>query len=544
MSGTELTITDDDSASTEVELTVSLRSVAEDAAGTPVTVTGTLDGGARTDATTVTVSVGATGDSATEGTDYATVNDLTLTIDAGQPSGTATFTLTLTNDTLGEGAEKVSVTGRTTASGLSVRGTELAIVDDDSASTEVELSVSLRSVSENAGGTPVTVTGTLDGGARTEATTVTVSVGATGDSATEGTDYAAVNDLTLTIDAGQPSGTATFTLTLTNDTLGEGDETISVTGTTTVSGLSVSGTELTIADDDSASTEVELTVSLRSVAENAAGTPVTVTGTLDGGARTDATTVTVSVGATADSATEGTDYVTVNDLTLTIDAGQPSGTATFTLTLTNDTLGEGSREGLGNGEDDGFGSEREGHGVGDRRRRQRVDGGGVDGEPAVGVGERRGHPRNGDRDAGRRGADGCHHRNHVGRRNSGFGNGGHGLRDGERPDADDRRGTALGHGDVHADGDQRHVGGGRREGFGDGDDDGFGSERERDGADDRGRRQRVDGGGAVGEPAVGVGERRGHPGDGDRDAGRWGADGGHHRNRVGRRNSGFGNGGH
>ena len=342
VSGTELTITDDDSASTEVELSVSLRSVSENAAGTPVTVTGTLDGGARTDATTVTVSVGATADSATEGTDYATVNDFTLTISAGEPSGTATFTLTLTNDTLGEGAETVSVTGRTTVSGLSVRGTELTITDDDSASTEVELSVSLRSVAEDAGGTPVTVTGTLDGGARTSATTVTVSVGATADSATEGTDYATVNDLTLTIDAGQPSGTATFTLTLTNDTLGEGDETVTVTGRTTVSGLSVSGTELTIADDDSASTEVELSVSLRSVSENAAGTPVTVTGTLDGGARTDATTVTVSVGATADSATEGTDYATVNDFTLTIDAGQPSGTATFTLTVTNDTLDEGA----------------------------------------------------------------------------------------------------------------------------------------------------------------------------------------------------------
>ena len=335
VSGTELTITDDDSASTEVELTVSLRSVAEDAAGTPVTVTGTLDGGARTDATTVTVSVGATGDSATEGTDYATVNDLTLMIDAGQPSGTATFTLTVTNDTLGEGDETISVTGRTTVPGLSVSGTELTITDDELVSTEVELSVSLRSVAENAAGTPVTVTGTLDGGARTDATTVTMSVGATADSATEGTDYATVNDLTLTIDAGQPSGTATFTLTLTNDTLGEGGEKVSVMGTTTVSGLSVSGTELTITDDEVVSTEVELTVSLRSVAENAAGTPVTVTGTLDGGARTDATTVTVSVGATVDSATEGTDYATVNDLTLTIDAGQPSGTATFTLTLTN-----------------------------------------------------------------------------------------------------------------------------------------------------------------------------------------------------------------
>ena len=344
MTGTELTLTDDDSASTEVALSVSLTSVAEDAAGTSVTVTGTLDGAARTEATTVTVSVGVATDTATEGTDYAEVNDLTLTIGAEQTSGTATFTLTPDNDTLGEGDEEISVTGTTTATGLTVTGTELTITDDDSASTEVALSVSLTSVAEDAAGTSVTVTGTLDGAARTEATTVTVSIGAGTDTATAGTDYAAVNDLTLTISAEQTSGTATFTLTPDNDTLGEGDEEISVTGTTTATGLTVTGTELTLTDDDSASTEVALSVSLTSVAEDAAGTSVTVTGTLDGAARTEATTVTVSVGAGTDTATEGTDYAEVNDLTLTIGAEQTSGTATFMLTPDNDTLGEGDEK--------------------------------------------------------------------------------------------------------------------------------------------------------------------------------------------------------
>ena len=88
MSGTELTITDDDSASTEVKLSVSPASVAENAAGTAVTVTGILDGAARTEATSVTVSVGAPTDTATEGTDYTTVEDFTLTIDSeGRPRG-------------------------------------------------------------------------------------------------------------------------------------------------------------------------------------------------------------------------------------------------------------------------------------------------------------------------------------------------------------------------------------------------------------------------------------------------------------------------
>ena len=174
------------------------------------------------------------------------------------------------------------MTGTTTATGLTVTGTELTITDNDTASTEVALSVRPRSVAENAGGTSVTVTGTLNGGSRTSDTRVTVSVGASTDSATEGTDYTTVEDFTLTIDGGQTSGTATFTLTPRNDTLGEGAEQISVGGTTTAAGLTVTGTELTIIDDDSASTEVALSVRPRSVAEDAAGTSVTVTGTLDG----------------------------------------------------------------------------------------------------------------------------------------------------------------------------------------------------------------------------------------------------------------------
>ena len=339
---TELTLTDDETLSTEVALTVDPTSVAENANATSVTVTGALNGGARTEAATVTVSVGASTDSATEGTDYTTVNDLTLTISAGQTSGTATFTLTPADDTLAEGGETVSVTGTTTASGLSVSGTELTLADDDSASTQVALSVDPRSVAENAAATTVTVTGTLDGATRTQPTTLTVSVGAGTDTATEGTDYGAVNDFTLTIGAGQPVGTATFTLTPANDILGEGAELVSVTGTTTVSGLSVSGTDLTLTDDDSASTEVALSVDPTSVAENADATAVTVTGTLDDAARTGATTVTVSVGASADSATEGADYTTVNDLTLTIGAGQTTGTATFTLTPANDAVAEGA----------------------------------------------------------------------------------------------------------------------------------------------------------------------------------------------------------
>ncbi len=557
-SSVDVTVGDDETASTTVALSVNPTSVDEDAGTTSVTVTGTLDGAPRTADTVVTVSVGATGDGAAEGTDYGTVADLTLTVDAGETTGTAMFTLTPTDDDVDESDETLSVTG--TATGLTLTGTTATIVDDDergvtvsaptltvpegstatytvvltsqptatvtvtpsrssgsgdvtfspaslsfgtgdwntaktvtvsaaedddaeadeavlshavsggdygansvtassvdvtvgdneTASTTVALSVNPASVAEDAGGTTVTVTGTLDGAPRTVDTVVTVSVGATGDGATEGTDYGTVADLTLTVDAGETTGTATFTLTPTDDDVDEDDETLSVTGTTTATGLTVTATTATIVDDDTrgvtvsaptltvpegstatytvvltsqptatvtvtpsrssgsgdvtfspaslsfgtgdwntaktvtvsaaedddaeadeavlshavsggdygansvtassvdvtvgdnetASTTVALSVNPASVDEDAGATTVTVTGTLDGAPRTADTVVTVTVGASSDDAAEGTDYGTVADLTLTVDAGETTGTATFTLTPTDDDVDE------------------------------------------------------------------------------------------------------------------------------------------------------------------------------------------------------------
>ena len=340
VTGTALTITDDETVSAGVTLTVAPASVDESAAATEVTVTATLDGAARADTTEVMVAVGATTDGATEGTDYATVSDLTVTIAAGATSGTATFTLTPTDDSLGEGSEQVSVTG--TADGLTVTGTALTITDDETVSTEVTLSVNPASVREDAGGTTVTVTAELDADARPAETAVTVAVGAAGDGAAEGTDYAAVPDFTVTIAAGSTTGSGTFTLTPTDDNLAEGDETLSLTGS--AGGLAVTGTALTIADDETVSTGVTLSVTPESVREDAGGTTVTVTAELDADARPSATPVTVAVGSTSDAATEGTDYAAVPDLTVTIAAGSTSGTGTFTLTPTDDSLEEGHEQ--------------------------------------------------------------------------------------------------------------------------------------------------------------------------------------------------------
>ena len=300
-----------------------------------MTVTGTLDGGVLSTATTVTVSVA--GGTATADEDFISIPDFLLTIEADEKSGSATFTLTPEHDTAEEDDETLIVSG-TTTSDLTVDSATMRITDDDgaAASTTVTLSAEPAEVSEGAGATVVTVTGALDGAVRSTATPVTVSV-ADG-TATAGEDFAAVSDFTLTIEADEKSGSATFTLTPVDDAAEEDDETLVVSGTT--SDLTVDSATVTITDDDdtAASTKVTLSAQPAELSEDAGATAITVTGTLDGAVLSTATTVTVSVAG--ETAAAGDDFASVSDFTLTIEADETSGSATFTLTPADDAAEE------------------------------------------------------------------------------------------------------------------------------------------------------------------------------------------------------------
>ena len=318
----EVTLTDDETAPASITLTTSPTSVLESASGTTVTVTATLDGSAtRPSATDVVVSVG--GGTATSGTDYAAVSDFTVTIPKESARGTATFTLTPTQDTIAEGDETIDVTG--SATDFTVTKAEVTLTDDETAPASITLTTSPTSVLESASGTTVTVTATLDGSAtRPSATDVVVSVGRQRHFRHRlrgGVDF------TVTIPK------ESFTLTPTQDTIAEG-----VTGT--ADGFTVTKAEVTLTDDETAPASITLTTSPTSVLESASGTTVTVTATLGGSAtRPSATDVVVSVGD--GSATSGTDYAAVSDFTVTIPKESARGTGTFTLTPTNDAIAEG-----------------------------------------------------------------------------------------------------------------------------------------------------------------------------------------------------------
>ena len=126
-------------------------------------------------------------------------------------------------------------------------------------------------------------------------------------------------------------------------------------------GVTAADVAVTVDDDETASAKLTLSVEPPSVAEDAGETEVTVTGRLDGAPRTSATEVAVSVGASADTATEGMDYATVGELTLTIEAGATEGT----------TIRGRRRDVVGDGDD---GGERPGSGPdgGDHRGRRRA----------------------------------------------------------------------------------------------------------------------------------------------------------------------------
>ena len=243
--------------STGVSLSLDTPSVSEGGSAKSVALTAMLNRSARPAATAVTVEVGAAGDTATEGTDYAAVDDLTLTIPAYMTGITVRFTLTPMNDRIDEPGESLTVTGSTAVAGLTVTppaGLALDIEDNDAAPS-LALSVSASAIDEDGGTAAVTVS---TGSGSTYATDQTVRLAVAG-TATEAADYVIDSKaLTLAAGTGTSASMATATVTGLDDSLDDDDETIEITGSR--NGVAF-GSRQTIAieDDD----WPELTVAFR-----------------------------------------------------------------------------------------------------------------------------------------------------------------------------------------------------------------------------------------------------------------------------------------
>ena len=319
-----VTITDDETASTRITLTLAPAEVAEDAGETNVTVTGELDGGALSTATDVTVTVA--GGTATAGTDFTAVAPFTLTIEANETSGAFTLPFTPTSDTTVEETETVTVSG-TNDDGLTVTSATLDITNDDA--PVYALSVSVTAIAEADGTSIVTVS--TGGVSFLEDQTIALEFGGT---ATKESDYS-VDAESLTLTAGETS--VSTTVRAVDDTMTDPDETIEIVAKLDRQQIGDTRT-VTIADDETAATRITLSVNPAAVAEDAGATDITVTGTLNGAAQSTAVEIQVSVAS--GTATADTDFTAVTSFALEIDANETTGTAMFEFTPMNDSLAE------------------------------------------------------------------------------------------------------------------------------------------------------------------------------------------------------------
>ena len=289
----------------------------------------------------LTVSYATSDGTATAGTDY-TAKSGTLTF-TNTAAGSQTFTVSTEEDTFDESDETFTVTISSPSGGggpAPTIGTASVVTttidDDDDAISGITLSVNPSSVGEDDAKTSFTVTASLGGSTtRPSDTVVTLTLGGTAGSS----DYTVNTSLgSITIPANSTSATGTLELTPTDDAIVEGDETIVISGTTTVS-LSVSSATITLTDDDKSTTtptddkdSAELSISGPS-ANVAEGSDATFTVTLSAAVSKEVTVAWSAAGNTTDySPTSGT---------VTFAAGSAAGaTEDIEIAVTDDDLSE------------------------------------------------------------------------------------------------------------------------------------------------------------------------------------------------------------
>ena len=231
---------------------------------------------------------------------------------------------------------------------LPVAGESLA----QTATTTIELEVSTDTVLEYTI-TEITITAKYPEGSTAPATASTVSIavagGPTGRTAlggatvgNENVDYRAIDMFDLEIAAGATEGTSVITLTAAGDVIAEdGGEVLHITGTLT--NFTIDPVGVTINDDPSFPTTINLGLSTNHVAENASfGPTIMVTAAFPEG-RSRTLTADAVVGQHGLRRRPGvgtaqtTDFTAVTAFTLTIPMGMRSVTGSFSLTTADDT---------------------------------------------------------------------------------------------------------------------------------------------------------------------------------------------------------------
>ncbi len=228
----------------DAQLSVTPSAIREDAGMTQVSLTVSLPE-ARAAAETVifTIVAPSEGTQAVRDVDYTASLGAIVSIPAGSTTGTATLTITPINNIAVDSPRAIGVQA-TFASGAMLM-TDVKIVDDETPSTSIALSVDPHAIIEGSGETVITVTATLNGKALAENATVVVAIDATS-TATRDVDYAAIFNPLIAIPAGSIMGSTRFAIRIIDDDLPEGSETIKLIGV--INGLMGDEAEITLSD--------------------------------------------------------------------------------------------------------------------------------------------------------------------------------------------------------------------------------------------------------------------------------------------------------
>ncbi|MBP9887526.1 MAG: Ig-like domain-containing protein [Leptospiraceae bacterium] len=319
------TIIDDD-----LPPTVSFTSLSQSLSENGGTITVTAQLSAVSDLpVTVPFTVNAASSATGGGTDYS-ITASPLTIAVG--STTATITINLINDSIDEPDETIviDIGNPTNATALGTISHTATITDDDATPT-VSFTAASQSSSEN-GGT-MTVTAQLSA-ASGFVVSVPFTINATSTATGGGTDYS-ITASPLSIPAG--STTTTITITPTNETLYEADETVIIDlGIPTNATLSGTTTHTaTITNDDPLPTISFTSGTTISATENVGNYSLSVTLSA-----VSALAASVTLNTSNGTASSGSDYTAQTAQTITIPVGSTA--ATFNIPITDDTVYEGN----------------------------------------------------------------------------------------------------------------------------------------------------------------------------------------------------------
>ena len=239
--------------------------IREDAEAMEISLTFTLEAASAT-AEVVRFAIVAPSDGreAVRDVDYTATLEALIIIPAGATEGTATLTITPTNDDDEEGLKALGVRATLLSTGEAL-STDIEIRDDETPSTSIELSADPSTLDENASLTTVTVTATLDGKALAADATVRLAID-NESTATRDLDYAALFTPRIEISAGSITGTVNFYVDPRSDNLEEGDEIIRLIGT--IDGLEGDEVEITISDPGAAKAVVQTRPEEFSLADN------------------------------------------------------------------------------------------------------------------------------------------------------------------------------------------------------------------------------------------------------------------------------------